>query len=291
MEMPARWEWKDAHGWVGYSPDVCQHLDSARYRGLLETTIMVDGSRWYVVNLRTLRQRNPMTNFEREVRRLEVERTSPQARMIEVAKTECTDDALRLQLDCPICTEEFDKSREAFKLNKCKGGLTHAFHAECIQAWFATGNGRCPVCRASCCITIGTQPNGSMRNRLENAALPGFPASSRTRVITYFFPDGMQDSEHPHPGLPFSGTSRTAFLPSPEGDRHFRGLEIAFARRLVFRVGQSITTGRDNCVVWGGIHHKTCRSPGDFGYPDPAYLDALMQELLANGITAEDIDA
>jgi deltex-like protein len=31
---------------------------------------------------------------------------------------------------------------------------------------------------------------------------------------------------------------------------------------LIFTVGDSLTTGRRDCVVWNGIHHRTRRDGG-----------------------------
>ena len=67
----------------------------------------------------------------------------------------------------------------------------------------------------------------------------------------------FQDS-HPNPGIPYSGTHRTAFLPdSPEGREVCDLLRKAFDAGLVFTVGRSTTTGKDNQVIWNDIHHKT----------------------------------
>lgn len=64
--------------------------------------------------------------------------------------------------------------------------------------------------------------------------------------------------EHPHPGKPFKGASRTAYLPNSEkGQKCLRLLQKAFDRKLTFTVGRSRTTGRDDCVTWNDIHHKT----------------------------------
>ena len=35
------------------------------------------------------------------------------------------------------------------------------------------------------------------------------------------------------------------------------GVYLAWAQRLMFTVGRSITTGQDNCVTWNDIHMKT----------------------------------
>ena len=60
----------------------------------------------------------------------------------------------------------------------------------------------------------------------------------------------------------------------------------AFDRKLIFTLGRSVTTGRDNQIVWNGIHHKTSLHGGSasFGYPDPTYLKRVKEELAAKGI-------
>ncbi|VDM78494.1 unnamed protein product, partial [Strongylus vulgaris] len=54
-------------------------------------------------------------------------------------------------------------------------------------------------------------------------------------------------------------------------------------------VGDSITTGARNTVVWNNIHHKTNISggPQKFGYPDPDYLNRVKEDLAAMGITED----
>ena len=93
--------------------------------------------------------------------------------------------------------------------------------------------------------------------------------------------------EHPNPGSPFSGTGRTAYLPDNEKGRKVeRLLRTAFNQRLIFTVGTSITTGVSNTVVWNDIHHKTTTHGGaqGYGYPDPEYLDRVIDDLKARGI-------
>jgi len=51
---------------------------------------------------------------------------------------------------------------------------------------------------------------------------------------------------------------RTAYLPdNPEGRQILHLLRRAFEARLVFTIGTSNTTGRDNVIIWNDIHHKT----------------------------------
>jgi len=63
-------------------------------------------------------------------------------------------------------------------------------------------------------------------------------------------------------------------------------LKEAFARKLIFTVGRSVTTGMDNQIVWNGIHHKTSTMGGvaSFGYPDLTYFSRVKEELAAKGI-------
>lgn len=63
-------------------------------------------------------------------------------------------------------------------------------------------------------------------------------------------------------------------------------MKIAFDRKLIFTVGRSVTTGKDNQTVWAGIHHKTSLSGGSskFGYPDPTYFQRVREELASRGV-------
>jgi len=63
---------------------------------------------------------------------------------------------------------------------------------------------------------------------------------------------------HPNPGERYSGARRTAYLPgNAEGEEICRLLKRAFNAGLVFTIGSSTTSGRDNVVTWNDIHHKT----------------------------------
>ena len=63
-------------------------------------------------------------------------------------------------------------------------------------------------------------------------------------------------------------------------------MKVAFRQKVTFTVGTSITTGRDNQVVWNGIHHKTRPGGGatSHGYPDDTYFDRVKLELEQKGI-------
>ena len=81
-----------------------------------------------------------------------------------------------------------------------------------------------------------------------------------TIVIQYNFPSGVLPN-----GTHYHGTSRVGYLPdNEEGNEVLSLLKTAFERKLIFTVGTSVTTGRTNCVVWNGIHHKTSLTGGIF---------------------------
>ena len=101
---------------------------------------------------------------------------------------------------------------------------------------------------------------------------------------------------------------RIAYLPdNPKGQKVLRLLRKAFNQRLIFTIGRSVTSGklkfgancefscnvcccistkgRDNVVTWNDIHHKTdLLAGGEHGYPDPNYLDDVIDDLAQHGV-------
>ena len=59
-----------------------------------------------------------------------------------------------------------------------------------------------------------------------------------------------------------------------------------FERGQLFRIGASATTGRDNVVVWAGIHQKTAMDGGEtnHGWPDETCLQRLQSEAAGKGV-------
>nr|XP_039263665.1 E3 ubiquitin-protein ligase DTX1-like isoform X2 [Styela clava] len=202
--------------------------------------------------------------------------------------------------DCAICqsqlteTSGFGQSKDTLELNLCK----HIFHTECIEASYShsvqNGCFVCPACNKMHGIKTGTQPPGTMTYTTSQSHLPGY-ASCGTLQVTYNIPSGIQTSEHPHPGKRFiaHGFPRVGYLPDNNKGRRILLLLIeAWKRRLIFTVGQSSTTGMDDCVTWTGIHHKTEKtSRGGHGYPDEGYLDRVLSELAAEGVIEEESKA
>ncbi len=132
----------------------------------------------------------------------------------------------------------------------------HSFCTKCIDKAFKMKK-QCPTCSTLYGPLKGNQPKGNMYASYQATYLPG-SASCSSIVISYRFPSGTQGPDHPNPGKPYMGTSRTAYLPdNKEGRKVLRLLRKAFEQKLTFTIGRSTTTGRDDCVVWNDIHHKT----------------------------------
>ena len=196
---------------------------------------------------------------------------------------------------CSLCLEDFSfapGSDPIIKLPKCG---SHYFHEGCIAQCFggkgptdgleSSGHLTCPLCSHIYGSRTGTMPYGTMNIHREGRSLPSFECGTIT--INYCFPSGIQGPEHPSPGNTYAGTTRSCYLPdNEEGQQILKMLKIAFARRLTFVVGTSLTTNRGNSVVWGTIHHKTNRTGGAerFGFPDATYFERVTKELAGVGV-------
>ncbi|XP_005857102.1 PREDICTED: E3 ubiquitin-protein ligase DTX1 [Myotis brandtii] len=179
--------------------------------------------------------------------------------------------------DCTICME------------RCG----HMYHLLCLVAMYSNGNKdgslQCPTCKAIYGEKTGTQPPGKMEFHLIPHSLPGF-ADTQTIRIVYDIPTGIQGPEHPNPGKKFTarGFPRHCYLPNNEkGRKVLRLLITAWERRLIFTIGTSNTTGESDTVVWNEIHHKTEFGSNltGHGYPDASYLDNVLAELTAQGVS------
>ena len=185
--------------------------------------------------------------------------------------------------------EDDPASRFIFKLNSC----THIFHLQCAKSILDRNVSDeyfvCPICKTVSGNRVGNQPeNGTMATTKQFNKLPGFEYnSSGTITVTYNFYGGIQGPKHPNPGQRYSASSfpRVTYFPDNEqGQKIVSLLKIAFDRKLVFTIGRSITTGRENVITWNGIHHKTSINGSPYGYPDPSYLDRVLSELNEFGV-------
>ncbi|XP_006900490.1 PREDICTED: E3 ubiquitin-protein ligase DTX4 [Elephantulus edwardii] len=205
--------------------------------------------------------------------------------------------------DCTICMERLTapsgykgpqptvKPDLVGKLSRCG----HIYHIYCLVAMYNNGNKdgslQCPTCKTIYGVKTGTQPPGKMEYHLIPHSLPGHPDCKTIRII-YSIPPGIQGPEHPNPGKSFSarGFPRHCYLPDSEkGRKVLKLLLVAWDRRLIFAIGTSSTTGESDTVIWNEVHHKTEFGSNltGHGYPDANYLDNVLSELAAQGISED----
>ncbi|KAL3101999.1 hypothetical protein niasHS_003408 [Heterodera schachtii] len=201
----------------------------------------------------------------------------------------CLDDS---SMPCSICLSDMREECDddvVVQLSLC----SHLFHKECIKSAFAVKR-QCPLCMLWYGECVGYQPaNATMTVK----QVPGYVAGHRDakgfHEITYHIPAGIQIDGHIRPGQPYSSTTRIAYLPNNrEGTLVLKMLQLAFTRRLIFTIGDSVTTGRKNVPVWNNIHHKTNKKggPQNYGYPDPSYLGRVREELMMVGVRSEQVN-
>ncbi|XP_068435798.1 probable E3 ubiquitin-protein ligase DTX2 isoform X2 [Clinocottus analis] len=171
----------------------------------------------------------------------------------------------------------------------------HTLHMLCMLAMYNNGTKdgslQCPSCKTIYGEKTGNQPKGKMEIYSIAQSLPGHPDCGTIQII-YSIPPGLQGSEHPNPGQPYTcrGFPRFCFLPdNDKGRKVLELLKVAWMRRLIFTVGTSSTTGEPDTVVWNGVHHKTemMSNMSGHGYPDPNYLDNVLSELASQGVTED----
>ncbi|XP_051160479.1 protein deltex [Leptopilina boulardi] len=188
---------------------------------------------------------------------------------------------------CPVCLGPPEPL--TVELTRCR----HRLHLACLNAMLHNQKQpiyiQCPVCGLIYGEKRGNQPPGSMNWTRIPRSLSGFQ-NSNTIQITYDIPSGIQGPEHPNPGEMYYavGFPRVCYLPDNElGRKVLRLLQVAFDRRLIFTIGRSVTTGREDVVTWNKIHHKTELGPSisRYGYPDKNYLERTISELAAQGVT------
>lgn len=181
-------------------------------------------------------------------------------------------------LECCICMDDLDEND--YKYKKCKS-LSTGFHKDCITEWWNKGNYTCPCCKVSIVKPMGNCPTGTMQVRHFDATALKFPEGYNigTYEIHYSLPSGTQISSDDRPGTAYTGTNRYSYLPdTKEGTLVLKRLINAWNQRFTFRIGDSVTTGHKNVVVWNGIHHKTSLHGGTYGYPDKTYLSRVSGE-------------
>lgn len=313
------WEYEDfqRHSgvWRTVSIETCDALSWCAANKSPAVITANFGGNYYVISAQLLRQINVYTKYVRVLRRHSAA-TQPPTTQVPAVVTPSVPikpsastlppnnpdsfleaygfsihkcDAHTRDEDCPICLDCLNDESDYGIGIVVDGCHNHGMHIQCLIKCIDTNRSfKCPTCQKQYgAPQTGNMPtDGTMRVQVNNTRhLSGHPKSG-TIVIQYRFPDGTQGPEHPFPGQRYTGTSRTAYLPNTrEGNEVLRLFKIAWERRLLFQVNESITQGPGSGirVVWNGIHHKTNIS-GSFGYPDPNYLQRVTDELKFFGV-------
>ncbi|XP_010211881.1 PREDICTED: E3 ubiquitin-protein ligase DTX1-like [Tinamus guttatus] len=301
--FPARavvWEWLNEHGrWRPYSAAVCHHLEKALQedaRGRVPLGPADGQLAPYVIDLQAMHQLRQDTGTVRPVRRNFYDPSSAPGRGI-VWEWE-NDGSSWTPYDMELCItiqNAYEKQHPWLDLSSLGFAYLISFSsmAQTNRDGMWDGSLQCPTCKAIYGEKTGTQPPGKMEFHLIPHSLPGHSDSKTIRII-YDIPTGIQGPEHPNPGKRFTarGFPRHCYLPDTEkGRKVLKLLLVAWERRLIFTVGTSSTTGESDTVVWNEIHHKTEFGSNltGHGYPDPNYLDNVLAELRAQGVSEANI--
>ncbi|XP_065054511.1 probable E3 ubiquitin-protein ligase DTX2 isoform X1 [Rhopilema esculentum] len=198
---------------------------------------------------------------------------------------------------CCICLDELRITSSSFGAASSNSviklqGCGHKFHEYCLVQCYDNGpkadSIQCPVCKIIYGVKQGNQPPGQMTVARIPGSVPGYNGYGCIQ-ITYNIQPGIQGPAHPNPGRPYhlNGFPRVAYLPdNDKGRKVLQLLQTAWNRKLIFTIGTSVTNGTKDAVVWNEIHHKTeaFSNSSGHGYPDPNYLDNVLEELKLQGV-------
>ncbi|KAJ3122238.1 E3 ubiquitin-protein ligase dtx3l [Physocladia obscura] len=185
------------------------------------------------------------------------------------------------EIECQICASDYPET-DFRPLSCCKNTTMCQTCITQLTKILSTMSNtpythlKCPFCNKTTGTLIGECPTGTMTANIISVpgGVPGFPGCNNAIVITYNI------STPPH------FLHRVAYLPdNPQGRDVLSKLQIAWDRRLTFRIGTSATSGQQNVLVWA-IHHKTSISGGvqRYGFPDESYLERVEEELKERGV-------
>lgn len=181
--------------------------------------------------------------------------------------------------ECSICMCDMEPDEEIFELD-----CGHLFHKACLDRWFAEKT-TCPQCKKTFGVQIGKQPReGKMTWEIKPFFVVGREAF-KTIEIVFSFPPGVDDD-----GKRFEGRRQRCYLPcNPEGQLLLELYKLAFRRRVMFGLGDSMTLNIYRPTF--NVHVKTKSSGGTqkHGYPDDEYFWRCLDELQANGVKIEDL--
>eukprot|EP00466_Bigelowiella_natans_P015121 jgi/Bigna1/126427/aug1.2_g1135 len=283
------WEWLDDYGWVPYSTDIAKSIEAARVSGT--TFEFKHGSKRYVVDPKTLRQRNKKTGFRRKVRRVGGGGTKKVKSSTTMTKGTSKSDSDKAKgKSSPFCLPcRYKLAPWSFTF--CTS--THQIDVKKITNYetIADPKSKQTLYDDTCKICMCDLDDEDMKPvvKLSKCVGHAFHLSCVEKAFQF-----SQSYMHPSPGESYSGTHRYAYLPdNEEGNRVCRLLMRGFEHGLLFTVGQSVTTGVKNTTIWNGIHHKTSTSGGvsNWGFPDARYFERVTNELASKGLFCEEFMA
>ncbi|KAH7056446.1 hypothetical protein BKA57DRAFT_204384 [Linnemannia elongata] len=199
--------------------------------------------------------------------------------------------------ECPICQDELvipgSDSDRVIKLKSCR----HCFHETCIAEWFKSKDAqlKCPMCNVMC--TSEAKSSAAKRALLGPQKLGPMPDGTLgyffdVRLCCYFIYIVMPSHtiSEPTPTNPHATTTiptdvRYAVVPfsSRLGPLLMMRILTLFHYGHLFKVGQSLTRGVNNVVVWNGVHLRTSML-GHFGFPAPNWEMNCWTEINQKGI-------
>ncbi|KAF9180408.1 hypothetical protein BGZ51_006216 [Haplosporangium sp. Z 767] len=241
---------------------------------------------WTLSALYGLSSRSGNVVFKRQPRQSEMDATTSEMFNDLVVNAQSIGWASVHDDECPICKEAMGMNnpvKTTVKLRSCK----HCFHERCIEEWFRCDYGqfKCPICNVPCQssrsdngtggrLRLGPMPDGSMGYT--------FDAHFSCYFVYFLIPSHtIPDPADPeHKTITVPRTTRNAIIPFTArlGPLILIRLICAFYYGHIFRVGQSLTTGKENVVVWNGIHLRTSFQ-GPYGFPAPNFERTCWEEL------------
>jgi len=201
------------------------------------------------------------------------------------------------ECECPICRCELksDGGGNPPSSPNCMNGNAadpdsvfelqcgHIYHGRCLQQWFETRR-RCPECQKDFGKVTGDQPRiACLEWQMKPYALPG-QRSKETIEFEFMFPPGTSDE-----GRAYEGRRPRGYLPGNiQGVILLELFKVAFRRRVMFGLGNSMTTSSYRPTFNIHIKTSTHRGAAGHGYPDDDYFQRCVKELQTNGVTMVD---
>ena len=179
--------------------------------------------------------------------------------------------------ECKICLGNEDDEEDSMEWSEMKC-CEFPIHKECKKGVLSTQE-ECPYCK-TCLVDPETkEPHGTMTiSKLNYVHIPFKNKDTGVLTASFNLQGGKNDIGYYPPD------SRNAYFPdNKEGNELVDWFIDGFKKGVLFRIGDSVTTGRKNVIVYGAAHQKTTIS-GPHGYPDDGYPVRAMNELALAGV-------